>query len=210
MDKIICIENIKKKFKSKNIYIITLSDGRNIEIMDEVIYKFRISAGEILSDVLDEAISETEYLFAKEKMLQYIRNKNRTFFEINEYLKKQGFNEDTIKKEIEFVKKFELADDVAYARKYIKESIRKGNGVIKIRRELKRKGIGKDVIEQYIQKYVTSENTIESAMNIARKKIRNEKINEKTYGKVGRYLAMKGFEREIIYKVLDKLITNNL
>lgn len=198
------IENIQKKRK-KGIYNLIIDDGRYIEIADEVLFKLGYGVGDILEEkALNEIRNETEYFLAKQSALKYLRRQERSFYEIERYLQK-SFNNEAVEKVLSFIKEYELADDTSFVKNFIQKSIARGAGNLKIKYELKQKGIEEALIDDYIFQYDAEEDSYDRAYKMAKKKMRHEEKSEKSYSKIGRYLASKGYENDTIYKVLNKL-----
>jgi len=202
----ITVEKIEKKKRVKDLFMLFLDDGQEIEIHGEILMKYGFESGKTLSQsILEEAVAETQYKKGKEAALKHLRSKNRSLNEIQTYLKQRGYSKDTSDEVISFINEYHLADDQIYADDFVSQSVYKGFGELKIRYELRNKGIHGDIIESSIQKHISDEKSYARALEMAKKKYENEPKDEKTKAKIARFLFSKGYKEGTIFKVLEKL-----
>ena len=142
-----------------------------------------------------------------DKLMKYVLFKKRTVKEVREKCKLLGFSPEYIDEIIEYLEENGYLDDEKYVMKYILNIIKlKKKSVQEIRFDLLRRGIE----EQIIEKYITEELRIfelKSAIELAKKKYKD--CNDVL--KVRKYLAGKGYSKEVIKKAIDSLgeISNN-
>lgn len=147
---------------------------------------------------------------------RYLLHKDRTVYDMISYLISKGFSKEEIDKEVEYLKELHYLDDERYCENYIQYSMRKGRGPVRIRLELKKKGIGEDLIQNTLRLHFNSQTEKEAAFNEAKKMLgqisgfeyfngEEKKIDEKNLARIGRRLASLGYHAEIIYNVLEKL-----
>lgn len=142
-----------------------------------------------------------------DKLMKYVLFKKRTVKEVREKCKLLGFSPEYIDEIIAYLEENGYLDDEKYVMKYILNIIKlKKKSVQEIRFDLLRRGIE----EQIIEKYITEELRVfelKSAIELAKKKYKD--CNDVL--KVRKYLATKGYSREVINKAIDSLgeISNN-
>lgn len=142
-----------------------------------------------------------------DKLMKFVLFKKRTVHEVREKCKLLGFTEDYIEEIIAYLEENEYLDDEKYTMKYILNIIKlKKKSIQEIRFDLIRRGIN----EQIIEKYITEELYIfemKCAIELAKKKYKECK----DILKVKKYLAGKGYSKEVINKAIDTLkeISNN-
>lgn len=201
------IERIDKIKNKKELYLVTFSDATKVEIVDEMIFKFGLTENEeIPDDILDAAIAETQFYRAKSLALRKLNNKPRTKLEIICFLNQLEYKESVIQKVIQFLEEYNITDDEKYAEDYVLESINKGKGKQRIISEMLEKGISPSLMKKNIQNYIDENREEENALNEAKKKIDKTGLNEKTLPSVGRYLLAKGYEEELVNKILERLL----
>ena len=114
-----------------------------------------------------------------------------------------------IDKVIQKLKEYKFIDDVEFAKKWIEQRFRfKPRSLSLIKLELKRKGVSEEIIESIIHdSQFIIQNDLEQAKKLVEKRIGRLKGLEKQeiYQKLGRYLASKGFNWDIIKKSIDEM-----
>ena len=141
---------------------------------------------------------------AKNFALGKISYSQKTSFELEKLLKDNDFDADAINKTIEFLKSFKLIDDKAYVKSFIndKSNISKWSRN-KIRYALRSKKIDDQLIETYLS-YISDDEEFQKAYDFAVKKSRG-KTDYDNKQKVYRYLSSKGFEYDIISRVIGEI-----
>ncbi|MCB0732818.1 MAG: RecX family transcriptional regulator, partial [Ignavibacteriae bacterium] len=96
--------------------------------------------------------------------------------------------------------------DEEFAKNFYKNQLRKKRGVLKIKADLYKKGVNRNLIEKIIRENINTEDFIESAKILANKKINMLKKRDipevKIKQKVFQFLASRGFTSEVINKTL--------
>lgn len=142
-----------------------------------------------------------------DKLMKYVLFKRRTTKEVREKCKTLGFTEEYINEIIEYLEENGYLDDEKYVMKYILNVIKlKKKSIQEIRFDLIRRGIEERIIEKYITEDLRVFE-LKSAIELAKKKYKD--CNDIL--KVKKYLAAKGYSREVINKAIDSLgeISNN-
>lgn len=150
----------------------------------------------------------------KDLALKYLMYMSRSAYELEVYLKSKGFEETEIGETLDFLKELHYIDDEKYCKSYTKNQIAKGKGPIRLRNELKEKGISQDYIDIALEEYYDGENQKENAMKQAIKSLGDKYLNEeegrqaleeKDLAKIGRRLSYLGYSSSVIYYVIGKL-----
>lgn len=158
---------------------------------------------EIDIDVYNKLLNESEYQTLKSVAENYINYKSRTKQEVRNKLYKNTNNAIVIDKIIKYYEKLGILNDKRYARDYIDYCINiKKYSINFTKNKLFQKGIKSDISSEYLDK-INIENEFENALYIFNKKYKNKKLNNyNEINKVKSYLAYKGFNFDIINKVL--------
>lgn len=112
-------------------------------------------------------------------------------------------DEFVIEKVIERLKELNYLNDSQYAKDYISDRIRfKPRSKFLLKRELSLKGISPEVSAEILDDSGADE--FEMAIQLLRKRgfFDSENLSQKEQAKYCRFLASKGFNKEIIYKSL--------
>ncbi|MBI5326164.1 MAG: RecX family transcriptional regulator [Ignavibacteriae bacterium] len=208
MDDELRIISVKAK-KNGQSCIICLNDGEAFECSYDLVLKFRLGNNSIISEkILQELKKEQRLYDAKQTAYNFVSYKPRTEKQIRQRLKIKGFENDEANSAIEFLIKFDLVDDIKYAKQFVSDYLkRKSTGKSKLLFELLKKGIDKSLAEDTIEKFYPEENTFEIAMKSIEKKLRliRHKPMEKQKDSLIRYMQSSGFDWDIIRKVLKKV-----
>lgn len=142
---------------------------------------------------------------AYNKALKYISYRPRSEKEITDFLTKKKFDKDIITTILERLKELNLLNDEEFVRWWIeqRQTYRPKSKRI-IKQELKLKGISQDLIDEIVEK--DSKDDFETALELFKKnqrKFENYK-NQEYLKKVSEFLGRRGFNWDIIKKVLEK------
>lgn len=121
----------------------------------------------------------------------FIRYRPRSKKEVYDKLKRKGFSDKTIEEVISFLKKNFLLNDEEFAKLWVNEKlVLKKSSVIKIKGELRTKGISEDIIERVLCDVEVDE--VENATNLL-------------FQKFSKVMDKKSLDRN---KLLRKLLSN--
>lgn len=199
------IEQQKNNEDRVNIYV----NGEFFTaIFKELVFTFNLKKGdEIDEDNLKSILSDEMYLKAKNKALNILSKADQSEKKIREKLS-TDFEENTIDKVIEFLKRNNFINDNLLAQKIINTNLNLNKcGKNRIKQNLYNKGIDSSTINKAISD-IDNEAEFENAMYLAKKRyerIKNED-KRKIYQKLSQHLAYKGFNYDIIKRVLNKLL----
>lgn len=151
----------------------------------------------------------------------YLARRFRTESEVRKHLAEKDYSASEIDDAVQELKAHKYIDDYEYALLYIEYGFEKSRSGNRIMRELAEKGVSQDVISFAYEDYMYNNNVDE--YSIAYKHalkmfvnategiclnqdsvIDNEK-KEKIFARIGRNLASRGFNSNIIYRVIDEL-----
>lgn len=200
------IETIKSHYKKKEFCIVTFDDASESLVHLDIILKFSLKKGSDISNrILKIIIAENDLIVAKRTAYYYASYKPRTYKQVRDRLKKESLSDEIISTAIEFLKEFNLLDDRNYAEMLIKEfTERKNASKFKIKNELFKRGIDKEISEEFIEKYYPHDNENDLALDSARKKMRmiSHKPKEKHLQLLINHLQREGFNWDIIKSII--------
>ena len=199
------IEQQKNNEDRVNIYV----NGEFFTaIFKELVFTFNLKKGdEIDENNLKSILSDEMYLKAKNKALNILSKADQSEKKIREKLS-TDFEENTIDKVIEFLKRNNFINDNLLAQKIVNTNLNLNKcGKNRIKQNLYNKGIDSSTINKAISD-IDNEAEFGNAMYLAKKRyerIKNED-KRKIYQKLSQHLAYKGFNYDIIKRVLNKLL----
>jgi len=197
----ILIENIVSQKRTNNCKL-HLSDGRVFTISYDIIMQFKLSKNlQINQDLLNDVLNAQSIINAKQTAYNYVSYKPRTENEVRVKLQEKGYNSDVVETTIQFLVKFNYIDDYKIA-KIISNSLvtRKNAGPLKIKMELKKKGINNYIIEDILRELDDEKDYYATALLAANKKMKMlaGKPTDKAKSSLYSYLQRQGFDFDII------------
>ena len=199
------IEQQKKNQDRVNIYV---NDEFFTAIYKELVFTFNLKKGdEIDENNLKTILDDEMYLKAKNKALNILSKADQSEKKIREKLH-DDFEESTIDKVIEFLRRNKFIDDNLLAQKIVNTNLNLNKcGKNRIKQNLYNKGLDASSIIEAMSE-IDSDIEFENAMHLAKKRyerVKNED-SRKIYQKLSQHLAYKGFSYDIIKSVLNKLL----
>ena len=208
MGKITSIEVQKRNVNRVNVYV---DEAFNFACDAELIYKQGIQKDSIIDiEAIKEIVKEDEFIKCKNSAIRTVEKTYKTEKELRDKLTEKGFEEDTIKRAIEFLKEYNLLNDEKYAEMYIKDRLR-SQGRNKIKYALIRKGVSEDILLDKLSN-IDTEDENDTAFKLAEKKYnilkKKESDKYKLSQKLFRFLLSKGYDYDCCNSIVRRL-TNN-
>lgn len=209
--------DLKRKKRTKEWYFIYLNDGREILSYIDFVIKFKIKAGKQLTqEQVNEIKSSSELIFAKEIAYKFLSSRPRTQKEVEERLRKKGFDDDIISRVIEEIKNYGFINDIEYARGFVFDRVRsKTLGKFALKQALLAKGISNEIIEQVLSERENVVDEFEIALALANQKLKQIKSPKKKKKnkneqkrKIYEFLARRGFDWDVINSVIRRIFND--
>lgn len=139
--------------------------------------------------------------------LRYLGYKMRTEKEIKEYLLRKKISEADISYTINKLKEYKYINDSEFTEFWIRDRYNFSNqGRYKIKSDLMRKGISKDIIDEKIESFFDREKETEKIKEIYLKKNPdNEKLSDKELFSLCNFILRKGFPGSLVRSVVFQL-----
>lgn len=199
------IEQQKRNDDRVNIYV---DDKFFIAIFKELVYTFNLKKGnEVNEEELKAILDDEMYIKAKNKALNILSRADQSEKKMKEKLS-SDFEEDTIDRVIDFLKNYNLVNDNILAQKIVNTNINLNKcGKNRIKQNLYNKGIERSAIDEAVSE-LDKDTEFENAMYLAKKRYERVKKEDKKkiYQKISQHLSYKGFDYDIIKRVLNKLL----
>lgn len=143
------------------------------------------------------------------KALYFLSFRPRSEKELRDYLKKNKVDDLTSEKIINSLKNNKFLNDEEFAKWFKQQrTLIKPKATTVIKMELKQKGITEEIISEIFKD--ETESDLEKAKKLAEKRITRYlglHDKRKVYEKMGRYLASKGFNYDVIKEVIDQVFS---
>ncbi len=203
------ILSVKKTKRSSDCFV-NFENDDSIVISMDLVLKYNLAKGRTLEDSeYDEIIREQRKIDLRQSAYKYASYKPRTEKEVRDKLMQKGFSHEEIKEALQFLEKFEFLDDAKYAENFIKEKLKLKNfGEFRMKMELIKRGIHRDLAEKSVSKYYPQDDEYEIAKAAAEKKITQilRKPEEKRWNSLSGYLQRQGFGWDVIKKICDEYL----
>lgn len=204
---VIFLKIIKFKKIGKDKYKLFLDNNEELELYEDVIIKNELLLKkDIDSSNLDEINRQNKIQFGYVLAIKYISIKMRSEKEINEYLKKKNIDKNTIDIIIYKLKERNIINDKIFCKAFINDQISiTNNGINKIKRELEKYGINKDIINEEINK-IDSNIFREKLSKLINKKIKIKKGSSNLIKqKLLLYFINLGYDKDMVVKELSSV-----
>ena len=197
------ISEIRRKGKSELYYVYVNGELFGL-IQAEMIYKNKLKTGTNIdvSD-LERIKQESDQLTCFSMALNYVAKMLKTEQQVRDYLKKHLFCQEAINGAIEKLKSYGYINDLQVA-SFMLSSLQKRKGKNAIKQDLLQKGINKEQVESLL---CTLSGQAETCEMQAKKWLKSKSLplDKNDKAKLYRFLIGKGFEFDIIKKVLNKI-----
>lgn len=147
----------------------------------------------------------------------YLSFRERSAFEIREYLREKGYDGEERDAALEKLKESGFVNDGGFADRYIEYAMSKGRGPKRIRRELRQKGISPEDIEDAFYRLEengtgvdwqerAAEQAAESLKSDEAASLQNgERLSDRTAGRISRRLDSLGYDGSHVRYALGRL-----
>ncbi len=194
-------------------YIISFDDGSEVPVSREVLIDFGLRKNdEVAADRL-EFLKETQAVHeaynAAGRLLNY---RMRTRAELEQRLKKKGFQDTVVDNVMQKLSKLGLIDDVRFADAFVATKVAsRPVGRRELERGLRERGVSKGDAERALSHVSDEETQLNLALRAAETKLRSLARFEqaKRRDKLISFLARRGFDWDVIKQVTRRVFEGN-
>lgn len=198
------ITAIKQQIKRQDRYSIYIDEK----------YSFSLSEGDLIAMGLhkDQEIEPAELERLKQnsqigkaydKTVRLISMRSRSHWEIEDYLKRKGYDEEVIEQVKIKLEKLGLVDDAAFAKAWVASRMAvKPRSKRQLYAELSKKHINRELIEEVLTDF-GAEQELEQLRGIIERKRRSHQYQDPQ--KLMAYLARQGYSYDLIKQTLDEV-----
>ncbi|MBD3367413.1 MAG: hypothetical protein GF405_04440 [Candidatus Eisenbacteria bacterium] len=143
---------------------------------------------------------------AREAALRLLSVRARSRRELELRLARKSYDETTVSAVLDDLEAVGLIDDRSFAKAWADERARlRPVGPARLRHELLRKGVARDLVEETIDETYTGETELALARAAADRKTRGRGLTTKERARLMRFLLGRGFSREVANTVVHEL-----
>jgi len=185
---------------------LTLSNGE-IRVMPRALLKERPYKGGMPFD--DESFSllikERSYPFAMDKAISLLSMRARTEKEIVDALRRNVYPEETIARVMQRLHEAGYINDSDFAAQFSASRTSRGMGTMRIRMELRKKGVDHETIEETLS-FLDRDDILSSAIRMAKKAAQGKDMNDRAdRQKILSALARRGYDFQTARQALETL-----
>lgn len=179
-------------------------------VHQDLVLEYRLRAGRELTPDEQQALVEDDRVAkATSRAFDYLAHKPRTETEVRRKLRQNEYSEPVIESVVERLQELSYLDDVQYAEQYVERRFAsKGYGPVRIRQELRKRGIDRHLAETAVADFFEEESPLAAAREKAQKRwprIAREEDPRKRRDKLYRYLKRRGYTYDTIRVVIDEM-----
>ena len=148
----------------------------------------------------------SNYHRALNSALRILTGRDHSKYELTRKLKQRNFKPEDIEKAVSECIRLDYINDERTARVYIRQLIRKGYGVKRIRHDMNKKGLWEKQVQNILSETFSDADEHDSAVNVLKKNIRRferESDPKKRRNKIYRFFYARGFSQETIRKLMN-------
>lgn len=188
----------------------TFAFGVSVDVMLD----FGLRVGVCLSPTDQQRLQAAEQVqAARVKAWRYLAARPRTRHEVQQKLRQQGFPDHVITQVMAYLEARGNLNDAAYAQAYLSSRLhRRGDGPQRVRRDLHRHGVRRDIVEETLQQHLDADEVLEAARLQARKRwprlagdadaVRHKKLLD--------FLRRRGFAYDTAHQVVQECARGEL
>jgi len=184
---------------------VTLAGGRFFTIPKDAV---SFAVGEVLADDDVARIDRMDQYFrGKDKALLLISKRARTREEVRSALDKLSIESSIRNGIVSELEETGLIDDLRFTNDYVRVKMDvRGLGPFRLRHDLKRLGVRKSIVDGVLDDVFDSQTQDSMARALALKRSGAGRPDEKAARRIADYLRRKGFDYEIVNRVVYDLL----
>ncbi|MDD3125057.1 MAG: regulatory protein RecX [Candidatus Kapabacteria bacterium] len=205
------IERVVLKRGTDSCYVILDNGERFVINVDIVVGNVLEKGKEITGAELAEILKKQRVITVKKDAYRIATNKPRSEFQMVQKLKERKYEQDEIALAIKFLYEFKLLNDLGFAKSFVANKlITKRFGLSRMRIELKRTGVSKEVIDEALASEFPNDEVeiFQLALEAAERKLRliANKDAVKKRNSMIQFLTRQGFTWKTINRVCEKIL----
>jgi len=190
--------------RRKGLVQIYLDGEAAVKIDAEIFLRSGLKPGDMLTDgELHELIRASDERRAREKALYLLEHRSHSKKELTEKIARTAASRPAAQAAADRMEELGLLNDEAYARDLARDLFtRKRYGAMRVKQELKRKGIDGELIDELLEQYGGEEAALENIRAVLDKKYAGWEEDEKTRRRAFAALQRLGYSYGLIRQAM--------
>ena len=183
-------------------FLARFDNGEEIKTTLNVVSDLGLYSGKTVSpEALAQIRDASSLSRCKQRALRIIGARPMSCKEMFDRLREKGESPENAEQTVEWLTEMRLLDDVQYAAMCVRHYAAKGFGPGRIRNELYRRGIDRELWDDALEELPEQDDQID---RLLRKKLRAAEPDRDALRKAADYLYRRGFRREEISAALER------
>jgi regulatory protein len=143
---------------------------------------------------------------ARSRVLRWLSYRSRSRREAEQYLERKGFSGPIVNAVIAEMQEYRYIDDARFTEDYIQSCLGRGFGPNRARMDLKKRGIGRDLIADGLAKFFHPEQDLKRAISLLEKRVSGDTDcrDQKWLRRQVAFLKARGFNESVIMKAVQQ------
>ena len=196
------IKGVKPSQRKKGRFLVILEDGDILRITEEELLRFGLRSGEELGEETLEALrSSAKTSQVKAQAAGMIGRRALSKSELQRRLIRGGAAEADAQAAADWLEDNGAVDDPAYAAAVVRDYGRRGYGPARIREELRRRGVPRELWEVALEELPDSEDILD---DLIRKRCRGDLSDPREVKRLSDGLLRRGFSWSQVKEALSR------
>lgn len=196
------IKEVKPSQRKKGWFLVILEDGDILRITEEELLRFGLRSGEELGEETLEALrSSAKTSQVKAQAAGMIGRRALSKSELQRRLIRGGAAEADAQAAADWLEDIGAVDDPAYAAAVVRDYGRRGYGPARIREELRRRGVPRELWEVALEELPDSEDILD---DLIRKRCRGDLSDPREVKRLSDGLLRRGFSWSQVKEALSR------
>ena len=185
------IKEVKPSQRKKGRFLVVLEDDTILRITEEELLRFGIRPGDELEEEALEALQKSAKTSqVKAKAAGMVGRRALSKSELQRRLIRGGAEESDAQAAADWLEDIGAVDDPAYAAAVVRDYGRRGYGTARVREELRRRGVPRELWEDALEELPSSEDILD---DLIRKRCRGDLADPRELKRVSDSLLRRGF-----------------
>lgn len=199
------IEKIQESKHKQERILVFLEGGELLKITKEALLRFGLQAGMDLSDAVVVELREVSRRYqVRSRGAQIASSRMMSKKELSKRLQRRGASEEEAADTADWLEDLGAVDDASYASAIVRHYGRAGYGTMRIRQELQRRGIHRELWDDAMEEMPAAEESIETLL---RRRLRGRQPDREEGRKLAAMLQRRGFSWQEIRPVLSRFLS---
>ena len=185
------IDELKESQRKKGRFLVRLEDGSILRVTEDELLRFRLRAGmELDAETLEALRASAKASSAKATAASIIGSRALSKKELTRRLVKKGNEEADAQAAADWLEDIGAVNDASYAASLVRHYGGKGYGPARVREELRRKGVDRDLWDEAMEEMPDSEEILDQ---LIQKRCRGDLSDPKERKRTCDALMRRGF-----------------